>query len=402
MKLIFPIICLILASFCISAGDNDFETYVENSSTGEKIRIINTIPSTSVKNQNKTSTCWSFSTISLLESELLRMGRGEFDLSEMFIVRYDYELKASRYIRMHGKTNFAPGGEANDVTDVIDHFGIVPEEVYTGLKVNDEFHVHGEMDKVLEKYVDAIVSNPDKELSPVWKEGFDKVLDSYLGELPENFEYNGISYTPISFAEYLGIDPSQYIMITSFTHLPFYEAVTLEIPDNWSWAKSYNVPLDVLEEIVDTALNRGFSVAWAADISEEGFSFKNGMALAPKILYAPASEKEKNKWLKIPESERNDILFNMNKPVEEVTVTPEMRQEAFDNYATTDDHGMHITGLAQDKNGRYYYYIKNSWGDDNPYQGYLFVSKPYFRYKTISIMLNKAALPEHVINDLSL
>ena len=402
MKLYFPIICLILGSFCISAGNNDFETFIENKNTGEKIRMVNTLPSTSVKNQYKSSTCWSFSTISLLESELLRMGKGEFDLSEMFIVRYNYERKASRYIRMHGKTNFAPGGESNDVTDIIDHFGIVPEQVYTGLKVNAELPVHGEMDKVLYKFVDAIVSNPDKELSPVWKDGFNKVLDSYLGELPEDFEYNGISYTPGSFAEYLGIDPSQYIMITSFTHLPFYESVILEIPDNWSWAKSYNVPLDVLEEIVDTALNKGFTVEWATDISEEGFNFKKGMAIAPKVIYAPASEREKSKWLKIPESERDDIIFNTNKPVEEVLVTPELRQEAFDNYTTTDDHGMHITGLAQDKNGQYYYYVKNSWGEDNPYDGYVFVSKPYFRYKTISVMLNKAALPEHVIHDLSL
>ncbi len=402
MKVFFLLFCIILSSFSISAGDKDIETFIENKSTGEKVRILTEIPATPVRNQFKTSTCWSFSALSLLESELLRMGKGEYDLSEMFIVRYNYERKASRYIRMHGKTNFAPGGEANDVTDVIDYFGIVPEEVYTGLKVNTELHVHGEMDRVLCKYVDAIVANPDKELSTVWKEGFDKVLDSYLGEMPENFEYNGTSYTPFSFAESLEINPSDYVMITSFMYQPYYESIILEIPDNWSWAKSYNVPLDVLEEIVDSAIYEGYSVAWATDISEEGYSFKNGLAIVPKVVYAPTSEKERNKWMKKPESERDDIIFNMNNPMEEVLVTPELRQEAFDNYSTTDDHGMHIIGLAQDKNGRFYYYVKNSWGEDNPYHGYIFVSKSYFQYKTISIMLNKAALPEHVIHDLSL
>ncbi len=287
MKVFFLFLCGILTYTSISAWDKDAETIIENKVTGDKIRILNNIQATPVRNQYKTSTCWSFSGLSLLESELLRTGKGEFDLSEMYIVRYNYERKASRYVRMHGKTNFAPGGEANDVTDVIDNFGIVPENVYTGLKVNTEIHVHSEMDKILLKYVDALVDEPEKELSPVWKEGFNKVLDSYLGEIPENFVYNGASYTPFSFAEYLEIDPSDYVMITSFSYRPYYESIILEIPDNWSWASSYNVPLDVLGEIVDSAIINGYSVAWAADVSEDGFSFKKGLSLAPKVLYTP-------------------------------------------------------------------------------------------------------------------
>jgi bleomycin hydrolase len=402
MKIFYLLVILFCSILKISAEDKDFETIIENNITGEKIKILYKIPTTPVKDQYKTNTCWSFSGISLLESELIRMGKGEFNLSEMYIVRLNYERKAIRYIRMHGKTNFAPGGETNDVTDVIDRFGIVPEEVYTGLKVNAEHHVHSEMDRVLQKYLDALLSDPQKELSPVWKEGFNCILDSYLGEVPENFVFQDKTYTPFSFAEYLGIDPSNYIMLTSFTHQPYYEPIVLEIPDNWSWAESYNVPLDVLVEVVDSALVKGYSVAWAADISENGFSFKNGMAIAPKTLYAPESDKENNRWLKKTDAERESIIFDLNNPVEELTVTPELRQQAFDNFSTTDDHGMHIVGLAEDKNGKTYYYIKNSWGEDNPYKGYQFVSKPYFQYKTISIMLNRSALPLHVIHDLSL
>ena len=402
MKVFLLFVGCLLGYYSLSAADKNYETIIENKVTGEKIRMISNIPATPVRNQYKTSTCWSFSGLSLIESELLRTGKGAFDLSEMFIVRYNYERKADRFVRMHGKANFAPGGETNDVTDVINNYGIVPEDAYTGLQIKTDQLAHTEMDKVLLKYVDALVSNTDKEISTVWKEGFDKVLDSYLGEIPDHFEYNDTTYTPEGFAEYLGIDPSDYIMITSFTHKPYYEPFILEIPDNWSWAQTYNVPLEILEEIVDSALLNGYSVAWAADVTEVGFNFKEGMALAPKILYDPDTEKERTKWLKMSEDDRAETIFDMNHPAEELTVTPEVRQTAFDNFSTTDDHGMHITGLAQDKSGRYFYYVKNSWGNENPYNGYMFISKPYFRYKTISVMLNRDALPKQVILDLSL
>jgi bleomycin hydrolase len=249
--------------------------------------------------------------------------------------------------------------------------------------------------------VDELVAEK-KEIDPVWKDGFAEVLDSYLGELPSEFEYQGSTYTSKSFAEELGFDPDDYIMVTSFIHEPYYHPVILEIPDNWSWAPSYNVPLDILEEIVDSALLKGYSVAWATDISEEGFNFSKGMAVAPKVIYSDSSKSDARKWKKKSGNEKEQCMFSLTEPVEEIEVTPELRQKAFDNYTTTDDHGMHILGLARDRNGRIFYYVKNSWGADNPYEGYLFVSKPYFKFKTISIMVNREAIAPEIIEKLSI
>lgn len=400
MKNLFTFL-LLLCYLPLFSGLNDNVTEPKESELVGRIHFIKKLPSTPIKDQYKTSTCWSFSGISLFETELIRMEKGEFNLSEMYIVRHNYEKKADRYIRMHGKTNFAPGGETNDVADVFNEFGIVPENVYPGLKPNEKNHKHSEMDRVLNKYVEALVTGNNKELSPVWKNGFSKVLDSYLGELPEQFEYEGQDYTPESFAANLGINPDNYIMLTSFMHEPYYKSIILEIPDNWSWAESYNVPLNVLEEIVDSALLKGYSVSWATDVSEEGFNFSKGMAVVPKLLYENDSNQKTKKWKKKSSGEKEDIIFNFNKPIDELVITPELRQAAFDAHTTTDDHGMHILGLAQDKSGRSFYYVKNSWGTDNPYEGYLYVSKPYFKFKTISIMLHKEAISPAILDKLS-
>ncbi|MGD2035830.1 MAG: C1 family peptidase [Bacteroidales bacterium] len=401
IKVLLIFLILSLTGNLIAGGSDDI-TLSGETEAKEQITIIRQLPVTPVRDQYKTSTCWSFSTISLLESELLRTGRGEYDLSEMFIVHQNYIRKAKKYVRMHGKINFAPGGESNDVVDIIASYGIVPEDIYSGLKVDSEKHIHSEMDKVLEEYVDAVVTNPDNKLSDVWEDGFKKVLDSYLGEMPESFNYKGENYTPSSFYDQLGIDPDDYIMITSFIHVPFYQPFILEIPDNWSWEESYNVPLDELTQIMDSALYSGYSVAWAADVSEEGFNFKKGFAVVPKIIYGSYSEREMEKWSEKTTEEKEEIMFNMKKPVKELEVTPENRQKAFDNYSTTDDHGMHIVGIARDKNARKFYYVKNSWGIDNPFNGYLFVSDAYFRYKTISVMLHKEAIPMNIAKKLNL
>lgn len=395
-------IAIILNCTLLFANDDETLTLNEENSGLEQIQFIKSIPTTSVKDQNRTGTCWSFSGISLLETELIRAGKGEYDLSEMFVVRYNYERKAEKYVRMHGKMHFSSGGETNDVTDVINEFGIVPDSVYSGLRMNAEKHNHGELDHALEKYMSAIVTPPGKELSSEWEEEYDKVLNSYLGKIPDSFVYADKEYTSATFASSLGLDLNGYVMITSFIHHPFYEPVILEIPDNWSWAESYNVPLDVFELIVDTAIMKGYSVAWATDISEDGYNFKKGFALAPKILYASDSMREVKRWKKKTNAEKENYIFSLSEPVEELKVTPEIRQQAFENYSTTDDHGMQILGLAKDTNGRYFYYVKNSWGSENPFNGYLFVSKPYFQYKSICVMLNKEALTPEIRAKLNL
>jgi bleomycin hydrolase len=393
---------VILFSLLVFAENEDPLPNSEEQHSGQKIHIVKEIPTTPVRDQYKTSTCWSFSGISLLETELIRMGKGEIDLSEMFVVRQNYERKAERYIRMHGKINFTPGGEVNDVTDVVANYGILPESVYSGLKVDKENHIHLEMDKVLEEYVNAIIQNPNKELSPVWMEGIQEVLDSYLGELPESFVYEENEYTPKSFARYLGLELENYVMITSFTHQPYYESIILEIPDNWSWGKSYNIPLEELVQVVDSAIFNNYSVAWAADNSEPGFSFEQGLALVPEIVYAPRSKRIAEKWENKSNEEKEEAIFCSRKPVEEIVVTPENRQLAFDNYSTTDDHGMHIVGIAENREGKKYYYVKNSWGAENPYNGFLYVSQAYLQYKTISIMVHKDALPKAIAEKLKL
>jgi bleomycin hydrolase len=346
---------------------------------GYKFTIKKQIPATSVKDQNRTNTCWSFSAVSMLESELIRMGKGEYDLSEMFIVYHTYLQKAEKYVRMHGHIEFAGGGENNDVTDVIKTFGIVPEDAFSGLKWGETGHNHIEMDKVLKVYVDEIVKSDQQTLSPVWLRGFESILKSYLGDLPKKFKYNGQQYTPESFSASLAINPDDYVMLSSFTHHPFYSSFIPEVPDNWSWGKAYNVPLDDLVSIVDNAVENGYTVSWASDVSDKGFNFKKGVAIVPDFEKEASSQDWENSF---------------SAPAKEKVITQELRQREFDNYSTTDDHGMHITGTGVDQTGKKYYYTKNSWGTENPYKGYLFVSESFFRLKTTVIFLNKNGIPE--------
>lgn len=363
--------------------------------------VEHNVESTPVKDQYKTNTCWSFSSISFLESELMRKGKGIHDLSEMFIVRYTYAQKAEKYIRMHGSINFAGGGAANDATDVIKRYGIVPESIYNGKQVDPDNHIHFEMDKVLKEYVDAIVENPNKKLSPVWYDGFMQIIDSYLGKVPMEFDYNGNTYTPESYAKELEINPDDYILLTSFNHHPYYNPFIIEVPDNWSWGQAYNLPLDEFSQTVDHALANEFSMVWAADVSEDGFNFKKGLAVAPEILYtAPIAEKKE--WKKKEKEEQEALIFNKDSLLKEVDVTQELRQQGFDNYSTTDDHAMHLVGLANGQNGEKFYYVKNSWGTDNPYDGYFYASEAYFKYKTLSVMLHKDALPKEIRKKLNL
>ncbi len=371
---------------------------------GYHFTSIKEIPNTPVKDQYRSGTCWSFSGLGFLEAEMLRKGKSEVDLAEMFIVWHTYDEKASKYVRLHGNLNFSAGGAFHDVTNIIKRYGIVPEEAYTGLNYGETKHVHGEMDRVLKKQVEAVIENPNKKLSPAWREALRGTLDSYLGEIPETFEYKGETYTPMSFAsDYVGLDMDDYVQISSYTHHPFYSKFIIEVPDNWMWGQVYNVPLEDMEAIVDNSIENGYTVGWAADVSEKGFSTsKKGVAVIPDADKQEMSDAEIARWEELSDKEKNDELYKLEKPGAEKVITQEMRQEAFDNYTTTDDHGMLIVGTAKDQNGSIYYKVKNSWGDYNNYDGFFYASKPYVKYKTMSIMVHKDAIPKSIQKKLNL
>ncbi len=360
---------------------------------GYKFTVIKKLGVTPVKNQYRAGTCWSYSGLSFIESELLRMGKGELDLSEMFIVRHTYEEKADKYVRMHGILNFGQGGAFHDVTEMIRKYGIVPQEVYQGLNYGTEKDVHGELDVILKGFVDAVVKDKNRTITPVWKDAYVKVVETYLGEVPEKFTYKGKEYTPKSFAKSLGIDADNYVEIGSFSHHPFYEKFILEVQDNWMWDAIYNVKVNELTDIMDRAIKNGYSIAWGADISEKGFSWRNGVAVVPEESKENLTDSEQSKWAEMSERERAKLFYTFDAPGKEKVITQEMRQKGFDNYQTTDDHGMHIVGLAKDQNGTEYYIVKNSWSaHGNDYEGYFYASKPFVQLKTIDIMLHKDAL----------
>jgi len=332
---------------------------------------------TAVKNQSRTGTCWSFATCSFLESELMRVGRGDFDLSEMYVVRNIYKDKARNYVLRQGKANFSQGSLSHDFINTVMRHGIVPESTYSGMTDGVTAHDHSELAAVLKGYVDALVGR--KKLSDKWDDGFEAILDVYLGQVDETFVVDGKTYHPKAFAMSLGLNPGDYVNITSFTHHPFYSAFILEIPDNFSNGSFINVPLNELEIIVDNALKNGYSVAWDGDVSEKGFSAKNGLAVLPTDI------KDENLFKSI---------------VEEEKVTAEARQENFESYTTTDDHLMHIVGIAKDAEGNKYYKIKNSWGEISDLKGFMYMSAPYFQMKTVSITLHKDGVPENIVKQL--
>ncbi|WP_167619648.1 aminopeptidase C [Maribellus sediminis] len=388
-----------LSLFAENEGDNK-----KKESEGYVFTDEIDLPATSVKDQYRSGTCWSFSALSFLESEMIRMGKPSVDLSEMFVVWHTYSEKARKHIRVHGNLNFSAGGAFHDVTNMIKQFGIVPESVYDGLEYGEEKHVHGEMDRVLKQHVDAVVENSNRKLSTAWHHSIEETLNSYLGELPEKFEYEGKQYTPQSFAsDYVGLNMDDYVEITSYTHHPFYSKFILEVPDNWSWDQVYNVPLDELDAIIDYSLKNGFTVAWAADVSEKGFATSNkGVAVLPAAPSEDMDDAEIARWESLPEKEKEKELYKLEQPVPELNVTQAMRQTAFDNYQTTDDHGMHIVGMAKDQEGDVFYKVKNSWGDYNKYNGYFYASKPYVTYKTMCIMVHKDGIPQSIREKLEL
>lgn len=369
---------------------------------GYVFEITKQLKHTPVKDQYRSGTCWSFSGLSFFESELLRLGKGEYDLSEMFVVRQMYADKAVSYVRMHGKTNFGGGGAFHDVLNTWKKYGMLPEGAYSGLVINEEKHIHGEMDEVLGKYISAVIENPNKKLTPVWHKGFLGILDAYLGEVPEKFMYNGKEYTAQSFAASLGLNMDDYVAITSFTHHPYYQQFVLELPDNWAFGQVYNLPLDEMMEVIDYSLENNYTVAWAADVSEKGFAYRKGIAVVPTVNTENLAGSELLKWQEMSKAEKDAQMYKLDKPGDEKVITPEIRQEAFDNYETTDDHGMEFVGLAKDQLGNKYYYVKNSWDTSNEYDGYFYASVPYVRYKTTNILVHKNAIPKKIAKKLGL
>jgi len=363
---------------------------------------VKVIPSTSVKNQNRSGTCWSFSGMAFLESELLRVGKPSVDLSPMFVVRNIYAMKADRYVRFNGTNNFGPGGSFFDVLEAIKRFGIVPMDVYQGLNYGEDSHVHGEVDAVTKAFLDALIKNPNRKLSTAWKNAFNGILDAYFGQVPQNFTYNGKSFTPETFAKYLEINPDDYVVITTFNHHPFYQKFVLELPDNWIHGEAYNVTLNDFDRIIEYAIDNGFPVAWASDVSDKGFSWSNGVAIVPDFDDMENAGSDKERWTQLSNKEKEKTLYSFEKPVKEMVITQDIRQLAFDSYQTTDDHGMVLVGKATDQFGNTFYKVKNSWGADGKYQGYFYASKAFVLYKSTNIMVNKKAIPADLLKKLDL
>ncbi|WP_369013367.1 aminopeptidase C [Flavobacterium anhuiense] len=370
---------ILVNSLKLNASDKSKENF--------KFTEVINLGTTSVKSQGSSGTCWSYSTNSFLESEMIRLGKQPVELSQIYSARNVYVEKGINYVRMHGAITLGDGGALHDVINMYKKYGTVPREVYTGLNYGTDKNKFAEMSALIEGVLAAVVKNPNGELTPNWQKAYAAVIDSYLGKVPDNFTYKGKSYTPQSFAkEVVGINPDDYVEMSSFTNAPYYQKTTMMVPDNWSLDQVYNVKLNDMTDVIDNALKKGYTVAWATDVSEKSFSWKNGVAYVSTKKFDDMTAEEKA-----------DMF---NGPKAEPEITPEMRQAAFDNYTTTDDHGMHIIGLAKDQTGKEYYIVKNSWGETNDYKGFLFVTKNFVKYKTTALLVNKGGIPAEIAKKL--
>lgn len=393
---------LFLGLMAVSAFFCSASAAIENpDSTGFKFTDVKVVKSTSMKNQAKSGTCWCFSGNSFLEDEILRITGKEYDLSEMFIVRMCYLDKADKYIRTNGHVNYNQGGSLLDNPYVWSKYGMMPEEAYKGLNYGETNHNHYEMCEGIIGYLNAVNKKPGKKLTTAWLNGVAGILDAYFGQVPETFTYEGKTYTPKTFAQSLGLDMNNYIAFTSFSHHPFNKPFGLEVADNWLWGQYTNVTLEDFKAIVDYAVENGYPVGWAADVSEGGFKWNKGYAVIPEETKESDLEgSELARWVKLSAKEKESKRFDIKGPVKEITVTQESRQKMFDSQETTDDHGMVIEGYAVDQNGKRYYKVKNSWDDKQIYKGYFYVSEAYFMAKTLSIMVHKDAVPKSVLKKL--
>ena len=360
---------------------------------------IKELPITSIKNQFRSGTCWCYAALSFVESEILREKGDSLDLSEMFVVGKSYRDRAVKYVRLDGHLNFGAGSSFGDVLHVIEDYGIVPQEAMPGMNYGTEMPEQAELDAALKGYVEAIAKNPNKKLTTAWLNGFDGIVSAYLGEYPSEFEVNGKKYTPESYRDALGFDVKDYVNLSSFTHHPFYEQFIIEVPDNWRWDTAYNLPIDELMEVMYNAIDKGYNIAWGSDVSEKGFT-RSGIATMPVEKKKASAGSDQEKWVG-KSTEENKEEAKPELP-EEIIATQEMRQDGYDRKTTTDDHGMHIYGLAQDQNGTKYFMVKNSWGEAGKYKGIWYASDAFVRYKTLNIVVHKDALPKHIAKKLGI
>ena len=365
---------------------------------------IKEIPVTSVKDQNRSGTCWDYSTMSFFEAEILKATGKAYDLCESFVANKTYMDRAVQVVRYHGDCQFAQGGSAEDVLATMKTWGICPENAmpFPGSLYGDSLNNFNEFFSVLEPYVAAVAKSDAKKLSGAWKNGLQGILDAYLGKCPEKFTYEGKEYSPKTFMASLGINLNDYVSITSYTHHPFYTAFAVEVQDNWRFPLSYNVPMDEMMQIIDNAVNEGYTVAWGGDVSEEGFT-RQGLAYAidAKATQSLAGS-DMARWLKLTADKKRNVIDSLGCKVPEIVPTQEMRQERFDNWQLTDDHGMHIYGVAKDQNGKEYYMVKNSWGESGDYKGTWYMTKAFIAANTMDFMITTNAIPADIRKKLGL
>ena len=389
----------LFAAVLVSLG---MSAFAQEAKEGFQFTTVKENPITSIKNQNQSGTCWAFSSLSFFESELLRMGKGEFDLCEMYLAHKTYEDRAKASVRMHGDISFSQGGSFYDAVYCMKQYGMIPQDAMPqpGTLYGDTLPNHNELFNIAEAYVNAVAKGSQKKLSPVWFNGLNAIYDSYLGVVPEKFNHNGKEYTPKTYMESLGLDMNDYVSLTSYTHHPFYEQFVIEVQDNWRWGLSYNLPLDEFMETMDYAVKNGFTFAWGSDVSETGFT-RNGIAVCPDVKKgADLTGSDMARWTGLSATDRRNELTS--RPLPEIEVTQEMRQEAYDNWETTDDHGMLIYGIAKDQNGKEYFMVKNSWGFSGKYKGIWYASKAFVAYKTMNILIHKDGIPKKIAKKLGL
>jgi len=375
--------------------------FAQKDTTGFVFTTVKENKITSVKNQNRSSTCWAYSALGFLEAELLRLNKGDHDFSEMFVVYHTMLDRAVNYVRLHGDASFSPGGSFYDVLYCWRHYGIVPDKAMpAGVMYGDTLANHSDLDAAAKAYVDVIAKSTASKISPLWRRPLEAIYETYLGKLPQEFTYKGKKYTPRSFADSFGLNMNDYISLTSYSHHPFYEAFAIEIQDNWRGAKSYNLPIDELMQVMRNAVNTGYTIAWGSDVSEEGFT-RNGIAVMPDVKKgAELTGSDMAHWLGLSKADRRAELTS--RPLPEMTVTQQMRQDAYDNWETTDDHGMLIYGLAKDQNGKQYFMVKNSWGQAGKYKGFWYASEAFVAYKTMNIVVHKNAIPKDILKKLNI